>query len=112
MSSRDYLLGDIDGYTNDGAGSVDAAYIDPAWQTAIQNSSALPITGFDDAAGNKNVAFTIQHQLDAGERVVHGYLALGLKQAGGQVNTDFIRLFDMNAAHRLGLHHTRLGFED
>lgn len=101
VSSRDYLLGDIDGYTNDGAGSVDAAYIDPAWQTAIQNSSALPISGFDDLAGNKNIAFTIQHQLDAGERVIHGYLALGLKQAGGQVDTDFIRLFDMNAAHRL-----------
>ena len=101
VSSRDYLLGDIDGYTNDGGGSVDAAYIDPAWATAIQNASAQPITGFDDAAGNKNVAFTIQHQLDAGERVVHGYLALGLKQAGGEVNTDFIRLFDMNASHRL-----------
>src|SRR4051812_8991669 len=101
VSSRDYLLGDIDGFTNDGASSVDAAFIDPAWRTAIQNSSALPITGFDDSAGNKNVAFTIQHQLDAGERVVHGYLAFGLKQSGDQVSSDFIRLFDMNAAHRL-----------
>jgi hypothetical protein len=102
VSSRDYLLGDIDGYTNDGASSVDAAFIDPAWRTAVQNSSALPITGFDDTAGDKNVTFTIQHQLDAGERVIHGYLALGLKQTtGGQVNPDFIRLFDMNAAHRL-----------
>ncbi len=77
--------------------------------TAIQSSSALPITGFDDVAGNKNVAFTIQHQLDAGERVVHGYLALGLKQAGGEVNTDFIRLFDMNAAHQLNF--TSLGWD-
>jgi hypothetical protein len=109
VSSRDYLLGDIDGYTNDGASSVDAAYIDPSWRTAIQNSSALPITGFDDLAGNKNVAFTIQHQLDAGERVVHGYLALGLKQSGDQVSSDFIRLFDMNAAHRLDF--TTLGWD-
>ena len=109
VSSRDYLLGDIDGYTNDGASSVDAAYIDPAWRTAIQNSSALPITGFDDSAGNKNVAFTIQHQLDLGERVVHGYLALGLKQSGDQVSSDFIRLFDMNAAHRLDF--TTLGWD-
>jgi hypothetical protein len=109
VSSRDYLLGDIDGYTNDGASSVDAAYIDPAWRTAIQNSSALPITGFDDSAGNKNIAFTIQHQLDAGERVVHGYLALGLKQSGDQVSSDFIRLFDMDAAHRLDF--TTLGWD-
>jgi Dockerin type I domain len=109
VSSRDYLLGDIDGYTNDGASSVDAAYIDPAWRAAIQNSSALPITGFDDTAGNKNVAFTIQHQLDAGERVVHGYLALGLKQSGDQVSSDFIRLFDMSAAHRLDF--TTLGWD-
>ncbi len=101
VSSRDYLLGDIDTFTNDGAGSVDAAYIDPAWRTAIQNISALPITGFDDLSGNMNVAFTIQHQLDSGERVVHGYLALGLEQAGGQVSSDFIRLFDMKANHRL-----------
>jgi hypothetical protein len=109
VSSRDYLLGDIDSYTNDGASSVDAAFIDPAWRTAIQNSSTLPITGFDDTAGNKNVAFTVQHVLDPGERVVHGYLALGLKQSGDQVSSDFIRLFDMNAAHRLDF--TSLGWD-
>jgi hypothetical protein len=47
--------------------------------------------------------------LDAGERVVHGYLALGLKQSGDQVSSDFIRLFDMNAAHRLDF--TTLGWD-
>lgn len=103
VSSRDYLVGDIDGYTNDGASSVDNAYIDPAWKSAIQGSSALPVTGFDDLAGNKNVAFTIQHQLGGNERVVHAYLALGLKQSAGgsEVATDFLRLFDMSAEHRL-----------
>ena len=102
VSVRDYLAGDIDGFTYDGAGSVDAAYIDPAWQATIAGSSALPITGFDDLSGNENVAFTIQHQLDAGERVVHGYLALALRQsAGGNVNTDFLRLFDTDPVYRL-----------
>ena len=103
VSSRDYLVGDIDSYTNDGASSVDNAFIDPAWKTAIEGSSALPITGLDDLAGNRNVAFTIQHQLGVGERVIHGYLALGLKQSAGgsEVATDFLRLFDMNPQHRL-----------
>lgn len=97
VTLRDYLIGDIDDYTNDGSGSVDNAFIDPAWESAINGSSANPITGFDDLAGNQNVAFTIQHVLDSGERVVHGFLALGIKQsAGGLVNTDFVRLFDMD----------------
>src|SRR6185295_6850159 len=102
VASRDYLVGDIDNYTNDGASSVDNAYIDPAWKTAIQNSSALPVTGLDDLGANHNVAFTVQHTLDPGERVVHGYLALGMKQAAGnEVATDFVRLFDMAANHRV-----------
>ncbi len=102
VSTRDYLVGDIDGFTYDGASSVDAAYLDPAWKTAIQGTSALPITGLDDLTGDKNVAFTIQRQTTAGERVVHGFLALGLKQAaGGDSVTDFVRLFDTSPSHRL-----------
>jgi hypothetical protein len=102
VSTRDYLVGDIDGFAFDGSGSVDAAYIDPAWQATISGSSALPITGFDDLTGDKNVAFTVQHQLDAGERVVHGYFATALRQsATGNVSTDFIRFFDTNPAHRI-----------
>ncbi len=101
VSSRDYLIGDIDSFANDGASSVDNAYVDPAWGAQVSNSSGLPITGFDDLAGNQNVAFTIQHQLDAGERVVHGYLALGLRQAGGgDADADFLRLFDLAPEHR------------
>lgn len=101
VSLRDYLVGDIDSFVFDGGGSVDNAYIDPAWQTAITSSSALPITGFDDLTGNQNVAFTIQHVLDAGEHVVHGFVALGLRQgSGGLVDTDFIRLFNMDPQHR------------
>jgi hypothetical protein len=100
VSMRDYLVGDIDSFTNDGASSVDAAYIDPAWQAAIQSTSALPITGFDDLVANKNMAFTIQHQLDLGERLVHGFLAVALRQAADDVSTDFIRLFDLDPVHQ------------
>ena len=101
VTLRDYLIGDIDGFANDGGGSVDDAYVDPTWQTTIANTSALPLTGFDDLGGNQNVAFTIQHVLDAGEQVVHGFLALGLRQGGGLVDTDFIRLFDTAPEHKL-----------
>ena len=102
VSTRDYLVGDIDDYTYDGAGSVDEPYIDPEWQAAIQVDSTQPITGLDDVAGRRNVAFTVEHQLDAGERVVHGYLAVALRRAlRGETNSDFVQLFDMDPSHRL-----------
>jgi hypothetical protein len=100
VSSRDYLIGDIDGFTFDGASSVDNVGIDPAWQTAVAGSSALPITRLDDLSGNENVAFTIQHSLDSGEKVIHGTLALALREAGGLPDSDFIRLFDMAPENR------------
>jgi len=60
------------------------------------------MTGFDDLAGNKNIAFTIQHQLDSGERVVHAFLAMAMKtSASGSATNDFVRLFDGEPAHRL-----------
>lgn len=109
VASRDYLVGDIDDFVNDGVGSVDEAFIDPAWESAILGASALPVTGFDDTSGNNNVAFTIEHQLDPGERVIHGSLALSLKQAGGVIDTDFVRLFDTAPEHRLSF--TELGWD-
>ncbi len=92
VEQRDYLVGDIDGYAYDGAASVDEPYLDPAFEAEILGSSANPITGFDDLAGNQNVAFTQQYVLDAGDVVVHGSLAVALKGAGGLVNTDFIKI--------------------
>jgi hypothetical protein len=93
VEQRDYLVGDIDGFVYDGPASVDNAFIDPAFEAAILGGSALPITGFDDLAGNQNVAFTQPYLLDTGDVVVHGWLALGLRQgSGGQVNTDFIKI--------------------
>jgi hypothetical protein len=102
ISQRDYLVGDIDNYAHDGAGSVDHAFIEPAWATTIEQTSGLPVTGFDDLAGQQNVGFTIQSQLDVGERVVHAFLAMPLKQsATGSAANDFVRLFDNNPAHQL-----------
>ncbi|MEQ8848890.1 hypothetical protein [Botrimarina sp.] len=110
VSSRDYLIGDIDGFTPDGALSVDDAPIDPAWRAAIESGSALPVVGFDDLTGNTNVAFTIEHVLDPGERVVHGSLALALQKSGGVVDTDFLRLFNSAPENRRSL--SDLGWAD
>ena len=77
------------------------SFIDPAWQAAIAASSADPIVGLDRLAANQNVAFTMQHQLAAGERVIHGYVAMSLKQSGDETVTDFVQLFDTSAEHRL-----------
>lgn len=97
---RDYLIGDIDQFVHDGSGSVDEAYIDSSWQSYIQGISTDPITGFDDLSGNQNVAFTIQHQLGAGEQVVHGFVAFGFREGVGQTDTDYVRLFDGNPSHK------------
>lgn len=109
VEPRDYLIGDIDDFVDDGSGSVDEAFIDPAWEASILGASALPVTGFDDTSGNNNVAFTIQHQLDPGERVIHGSLALSLKQAGGVIDTDFVRLFDTAPENKASF--TELGWD-
>jgi hypothetical protein len=104
VSMRDYRFGDIDNFALDaGAGSQDNPSIDPAWQAAIAATSTNPIVGLDRLAANQNVAFTMQHQLAAGERVVHGYLALSLKQSGEETSSDFVQLFDLSPEHRLSI---------
>ena len=103
IEQRDYLYGDIDNFSQDGAGSVDDAYIDPNWKLAIENSSSNPVTGFDDLTPNRNVGFTAQYQLDAGEEVIHATLALALRQTGNLIDTDFIRLFTPNATYKFFL---------
>jgi hypothetical protein len=102
VAQREYLLGDIDKFVYDGTTSVDNAYVSPQWASAIQQIGGLPLAGFDDLSGNKNVAFTIQHQLDSGERVIHASLAMALRQGqSGSAANDFIRLFDTASAHQL-----------
>ncbi|MEN1679627.1 MAG: hypothetical protein AAGJ46_08535 [Planctomycetota bacterium] len=103
VSQRDYLIGDIDDYTNDGPGSVDEPTIDSAWLSAINGSSGLPVVGLDTTTGNANVAFTIQHELAPFERVVHASLALAMRESGGVVDSDFLRLFDFDPANRFSL---------
>jgi len=92
VEHRDYLVGDIDDFTHDGAASVDNPYLDPTFEAEILGSSAHPIVGFDELSTNQNVAFTQQYLLDSGDVVVHGWLALSIKQSGGGVNTDSVKI--------------------
>jgi hypothetical protein len=102
VSTREYLHGDYDNFTFDSAaGSVDTPPIDPAWQAGIVADSTNPIRGTDVIAANQNVAFTMNYQLVRGERVVHSYLAMSLKQSGDDVSRDSMQLFDTDPVHRL-----------
>jgi hypothetical protein len=101
VSLRDYLVGDIDNYTFSGRIGPDTPYVDPAFAAAIAQGSAAPLVGLDTAAGAQNVAFTIQRQLGGSERVIHGYLAMSLKQSGTPAGGDFVQLFDTAPQHTL-----------
>ncbi|MEM9352322.1 MAG: hypothetical protein AAGA92_04860 [Planctomycetota bacterium] len=100
VSMRDYLIGDVDDYTFDGPGSDDDLFVDPAWEAYILGSSSHPIVGHDTVTTNQNVAFTIQTQVDPGEQVVHATLALAMKQSGGDVASDFVRVIDNSLSNR------------
>lgn len=103
VSSRDYLIGDIDDFVLDGGRSVDSPGVDPAWAEQIAASSPRPLSSLDDLSGAKNIAFTIQHELDEGERVIHGSLALSMKKLRGDVTSDYLRLFDFSPEHQFFL---------
>ncbi len=103
IEHRDYLIGDIDSFVYNGGGTVDRPYINPDWQSAIEDASANPVTGLDDLNGNRNVAFTIKNTLDllTREKIVGATLALALRKSGSDNTNDIVRLFDFDPAHRL-----------
>ena len=96
VRAREYLVGDYDSFTNNGAG--DNVFVAPAWATAVGGT----VAGLDNLTPNKNVAFTVQHQLAANERVIHAYLAMSMKQGGDEVATDYVQLFDTLPENQLG----------
>jgi hypothetical protein len=102
VSTREYVHGDYDDFTFDaGAGSVDTPPIDAAFQAAIGATANVPLTGTDSSASDRFVAFTMEHPLAQGERVVHSYLAMSLKRTGPESNRDYVQLFDVDPANRL-----------
>ncbi len=99
VSLRDYMLGDADNYTLD-AGAVDTPFVAPAWSATVDAGSPAPVLGFDRAGANHDFAMTMQNILDPGERAIHGFLAMSLRQVGASSANDFVQLFDATPENR------------
>ena len=74
-------LGDVDGGIDDGPGSIDDVFIDPAWRNeVIDNTPPLdPIRRFDHAQVNQNVPFTFNFSLPPSGVITDAELTLGLR---------------------------------
>ncbi|MBX3433244.1 MAG: hypothetical protein KF847_07975 [Pirellulales bacterium] len=101
ISHRDYLLGDVDEFVYDGSASVDNHFADSAWKAYAHAATGAVATGFDDLTAGRATAFTMQHPLDAGERIVHGYMALAMRAKAGSAAPEFLQLFNNSSANRL-----------
>lgn len=88
LDYREYWLGDIDGFTDDGDGSVDDVYVDPAWLAEIPGDTV----GFDDLQNGRWVPFSFDFGLVPADRVVGATLALGMRNTGGGSADDEIYL--------------------
>lgn len=89
VATREYRLGDVDNFTNDGA--ADHPYVDPAWWNAVASATNRPLIGFDDATPQSTVPFTFQFDLQPGETVVGATLTLALRAVGS--GADSSRIF-------------------
>lgn len=76
--TRQYLLGDIDNFTYNGAGSVDDVYIDPAWLSWNQGGG-WTVASFDILVSSGTVPFTFVYDLAPGESITGATLTLGLR---------------------------------
>src|SRR5439155_1322657 len=78
LQTRDYWLGDIDGFTNNLAG--EAVPLDAAWQSSIAAAAAgQPLDGFDVVTNNHWVPFTFNFSLAPNERVIEATLSLSMR---------------------------------
>ena len=78
--TREYLLGDIDGFVYNGVGSVDDVYVDPAWLNWVsQNPANTPVRGFDILAPEQFIPFTFRFDLTSDKQVIGATLTLGLR---------------------------------
>ncbi len=77
VETREYLLGDIDGFVYNGPGSVDDVYIDPAWQDYWGESPFL--NDFDQIEDVQIVLFSFLFDLSDNEQIIGGELTVGLR---------------------------------
>ena len=94
--TREYLLGDIDGFVYDGPGSEDGPYVDANflldWVTPAAAGYANGVEGFDDLSANHALPFTFQFDLVPQEQAVGGSLTIAMRALPGAVGNDRIDL--------------------
>ena len=87
--TREYLLGNIDGFAYEGPGSADDVYVDPDFLAFLQAvAPGESNDDFDVLNANNNVPFTFLFPLDPGEEVVAATLSLGLRATESLVSSD------------------------
>jgi len=77
--TREYLLGDVDGFVYNGPGSVDDVYVDPAWRNWAEHHTGGPIQGFDILMSEQIILFTFRYDLAPNEYITAATLTLGLR---------------------------------
>lgn len=89
--TREYMVGDIDGFSYDGPGSADDVYVDPDWLAYAEITGAENgVQDFDQLMGNHRLPFTFLFPLDEGEEVVAATLTLAFRKTASQTETDGI----------------------
>ena len=99
--TREYLLGDCDSYTDDGAGSDDQVEVDRDWLTEVMQYAAdrnLTVERFDRLAPDQLVPFTFVFQLASEEQVIAASLTVALKKAGEWTGSEAVWLEAMNGS--------------
>ena len=91
--TREYMLGDIDGFVYNGAGSVDDIYVDSDfWTWSLPHTSANGVEGFDDLSDDHVILFTFLFGLLEEEQVVGASLTVALRATDSLVYNDRIDL--------------------
>lgn len=85
--TREYLLGDMDGFQYEGAGGEDDVYVDQDWWDYCETTIHPPIH-FDVVEENHCVPFTFLFTLAEGEHITAASLTLGLRASHSLVTTD------------------------
>ncbi len=83
LQTRDYWLGQINGFTNAGPAG-DAVTVSAGWRVAVQTAAgSAPLDGFDVVATNHWVPFSFTFQLATNEHILAATLAVSLLATNG-----------------------------
>ena len=96
--TREYLLGDIDGISYDGAGSVDDVYLSPAMAAWAAIPDVAKIVDFDETYANQDVPFTFAFPLAEDEEVIGATLTIALRATDSLVSSDELAIFKTDAS--------------